>query len=125
MLAVAAAVMMLACSATVWLARGRAELITVGQISAAVSWIAAGDSSRSILQPGDQVRGGTSASTGGRFGGVDFSRRNDDRRQRRYRVGTSQSAGKATLTAAWRDQRYVRTQPASRPMLIRTPTARI
>ena len=64
MLAVAAAVMMLACTATVWLARGRAELITVGQISGAVSWIAAGDSSRSTLQPGDQVREEPSASTG-------------------------------------------------------------
>ena len=58
MLAVAAAVMMLACTATVWLARGRAELITVGRFGR-VSWIAAGDSSRSTLQPGDQVRGGT------------------------------------------------------------------
>jgi hypothetical protein len=123
---VAAAVALLVSAASLWLSRGKAEVVTLAQISGAVSWTAEDGQNRPGLQPGDTVRGGTLSVEGAASSaelvfrdGTAITLNGDSE------LGLSGNAGKRLTLRRGEISADVRPQPASRPLRIRTPTAEI
>jgi len=126
MAAIASAAVLLVCTTTIWLSRGRAEAVTLTNVSGAVSWNFEGGQSQPGLQPGDTVRGGVLSVEGAASSaqlifrdGSTIALNGDSELVLPSKADKQLSLRRGSISAD------VRPQPSSRPMRIRTPTAEI